>query len=178
MTTMNSRRRSNSTTQKVELQPMLTGLPSLPPPEAPRFPTFQELVDLEATTTKGTGNRHLSDLFDGTLGDQTRLVEDFQKNPDKYGEECHDLLQRLGSGNLSTDQLSPHDRRLLNLATLDYHQAVHPKKKPPEAGKAKGATSKGKPAQRTARFNKVQTEKPRPGIDVPVTELPAYWWLQ
>jgi hypothetical protein len=153
-------------------------LPEVPPLEAPQFPTFQELVDLEATTTRETGSRRLSDLFDGTLGDQTRLVEDFQRNPEKYGEECHGLLRRLESGSSSVDHLSPEDRRLLNLATFDFHQTAPPKK-PATTPKKSPVSMQAKPRQRTGRFNKVrvETQKPRPGIDVPVTELPVYWWL-
>ena len=177
MTTKKHRRGKSSTTQQQESHPELTKLPELQPQEAPRFPTFQELVDLDATTSKETESRRLSDLFDGTLGDQTRLVDDFQRHQEKYGEECHDLLQRLASGNLSVEQLSQNDRRLLNLATFDFHQAAPPKKAP--TIKKPGTSMQAKPRRRTGLFNKarVQTQKPRPGIDVPVTELPAYWWL-
>jgi hypothetical protein len=177
MTTKKRRKERSSTTQQTTSQPGLTSLPEVPPLEAPQFPTFQELVDLDATSMKATGNRPLSDLFDGTLGDQTRLVEDFQRHPEKYGEESHDLLQRLASGSSSVDHLSPTDRRLLNLATFDFHQAVPPKK--PPTPKKSTTSMQNKPLQRTGRFNKpkVKIQKPRPGVDVPVTELPVYWWL-
>lgn len=177
MTTKKRRNAKSSTTQQHESHPELTSLPDLPPPEPPRFPTFQELVDLDATTTKETGNRRLSDLFDGTLGDPIRLIEDFQRHPEKYGEECQDLLQRLESGASSIEQLSPNDRRLLNLATFDFHQTVPPKKE--TTAKKPGTSMQAKPRRRTGLFDrqKAQTQKPRPGIDVPVTELPAYWWL-
>lgn len=177
MTTTNRHRKRSSVTRQQESQPELRKLPELQPPEAPRFPTFQELVDLDATTSMETGRRRLSDLFDGTLGDQTRLVEDFQRSPEKYGEECQELLQRLASGKSSVDQLNDHDRRLLNLATFDYHQTPPPKKTP--TIKKPGVSMEAKPRRRTGLFNKerAQTQKPRPGIDVPVTELPAYWWL-
>jgi len=177
MITKKRRKEKSSTTQQQELHPELKRLPELQPQGAPRFPTFQELVDLDAMTSRETGNHRLSDLFDGTLGDQTRLIEDFQKYPEKYGEECHDLLQRLASGNLSVEQLSQNDRRLLNLATLDFHQAAPPKK--PPTIKKPGTSMQSKPRRRTGLFNKAraQAQKPRPGIDVPVTELPAYWWL-
>ena len=174
MKTRASTRRSTSR-ENVPV-PGLTCLPEIQPPIFPEFPTFQELVKQHEESSSETVSRRLSDLFDGTLGDQTRLVEDFQKYPEKYGEECRELLQRLESGSASVKHLNPNDRRLLNLATLDYHQSVPPKKSPtPENSTAK----ESRPVQRVQRVKrqKPPIERPRPGLDVPVTELPVYWWL-
>jgi len=173
MTTKTRSSTRRSTFQENVPVPGLTCLPEIQPPIFPEFPTFQELVKQHGESSSETVNRRLSDLFDGTLGDQTRLVEDFQSCPEKYGEECRELLQRLASGSASVKHLNPNDRRLLNLATLDYHQSVPPKKSPTPKNSAAQET---RPAQRVKR-QRPPTERPRPGLDVPVTELPVYWWL-
>lgn len=155
----------------------LTSLPPLTAPSPPVFPTFTELVEMDlqeqAAPTKA---RRLSDLFD-LLKDQNLLLSDYQRYPEKYGEEVHELLGQLMQGSKSAERLTPSDRRLLNIATFDYFQSVPPKKPKPVTNGSRKApvVAEAKP---TKAWLKADNEKPRPGADVPVTELPAYWWLQ
>lgn len=151
----------------------LTSLPPLKAPPPPCFPTFSELVELDKQEQEQP-RRRLADLFDGVLGDQTLLVSDYQKYPEKYGEEVRGLLEQLMQGSKSAEHLTTSDRRLLNLATFDYFQTPPLKKEPPVTH----GSNKAKPRAQAPRKVAPQREKPRPGIDVPVTELPAYWWLQ
>lgn len=153
----------------------LTSLPPLTPPSPPRFLTFSEMVELDAQQQQEQPKtRRLTDLFDGVLGDQTLLVSDYQRHPEKYGEEVRGLLEHLMQGSRSVEHLTTSERRLLNLATFDYFQAVPPKKEPPVTH----GSNKAKPRAQVPHKTASKKEKPRPGLDVPVTELPAYWWLQ
>lgn len=166
---------TNSTAQSLERLP---SIPNLLPPEPPQFPSFKELVELDrAEQLQPQKTRRLSDLFDGTLGDPTLLVADFQRHPEKYGEESQEFLGQLASGTKSIKHLTSHERHLLNLATFDYYQTPTPK---PKVTTAQRAATKltGKPTRRKRIRRKVQKPKPRPGVDVPVTELPVYWWMQ
>lgn len=158
--------------------PSMPSISPLLPLEPPQFPSFKELVELDKDEQlQPQKRRRILDLFDGTLGDPTPLVDDFQRHPEKYGTESHELLGQLASGTKSIEHLNDHERRILNLATFDYHQTLPPKK---ATDPIKKVTAKmtGTPTRRQRIRRKVQKPKPRPGIDVPATELPAYWWLQ
>jgi hypothetical protein len=157
----------STTTSLTSLQPLVA-----PPP--PCFPTFSELVEQDSQEQGKPKTRRLADLFDGVLGDQTLLVSDYQRHPEKYGEEVRGLLEQLMQGSKSAEHLTTSERRLLNLATFDYFQAAPLKKEPPVTH----GSNKAKPRTQAPRKAAPKREKPRPGIDVPVTELPAYWWLQ
>lgn len=163
----------NTKTQSEELQSSTSSLPSLKPlaaPTPPNFPTFAELVEEDRKAQLSPQRKKETDLFDGILGDLTLLVSDYQRHPEKYGIETHDLLEQLMHGSKSIEHLTTHERRLLNLATFDYYQAVPPKKD-------KQKPTRAAPQRRSSAHVKAKSEKPRPGIDVPETELPAYWWL-
>lgn len=176
-----------STKKSSQLTPSeITALPSLPviePPSPPLFPTFQQLVDQERESLLTTPGRpkKLNDLFDGMLGDLAPLLADFQEHPEKYGEEVHELLGQLTLGSKSLEQLSESERRLLNLATFDFYQAV-PKKAPEPLVKEAEAELDGdideaSDEEARAKTDAEKTEAPIPGVDVPETELPPYWWL-
>lgn len=172
---MITKKRSSATRPTAPKLEGLPNIPSLQSPEPPTFPSFKELVELDRMEQlQPQQSRRLLDLFDGTLGDPTPLVEDFRAHPEKYGNESHEFLEQLASGTKSVKHLSTNERRLLNLATFDYHQALPPKKPSPIQRAAAAASPKGQVKQRVRR---AQKPKPRPGIDVPVTELPAYWWM-
>ena len=167
-------------------QSEITGLPFLPalePPSPPAFPTFQQLAEADRASPPPTSSvKKLNDLFDGILGTLDPLLADFQASPEKYGEETHELLGQLILGTKSLEQLSPNERRLLNLATFDYYQTPKPK---PSATLVKEAAG-NEDEELTDEFDEEAEERaaenekgrgPIPGVDVPVTELPAYWWL-
>lgn len=163
---------TNVRSQKKPSDDMELPFPKPPePPSAARFPSWEEVVQMDREQATAPPRRRLLDLFDGILGDLTPLLADYSRHPEKYGAETHDLLERLRSGSISLEQLSTSERRLLNLATYDFAQATPPKKQ--KQSQAARAASKGE-----TRAAKKKEPGPRPGIDVPVTELPAYWWLQ
>lgn len=167
-----------------------TALPSLPkiePLSPPTFPTFQQLVEADRVSLQSTSSvpKKLNDLFDGILGTLEPLLADFQESPEKYGEETHELLGQLTLGSKSLEQLSPNERRLLNLATFDFYQAPKPKPPEPLVKEAEAEDEEDEDPideldeeaeeRRAAKNDKGRG--PTPGLDVPVTELPAYWWL-
>ena len=150
----------------------LRSLPPLEPPSPPHFPTLEEVVQL-AAEEKPPQRQRLLGLFDGLLGDPIHMLEDFSRHPEKYGSESHELLGQLLSGSTSLKQLSDAERRILDLATFDYLQNPQPKTKQAQALKPPSSSVKTpKELQK-----ELERQKPRPGVDVPVTELPAYWWL-
>lgn len=180
-------------TKKSSPQKLPTGmeplsLPVIEPPSPLRFPTFKELVESDAnqSQTLVTPPRRMNDLFDGILGTLDPLLADYQANPTKYGEETHPLLERLTHGMNSLERLTESERRLLNLATLDFYSATKPKVEEPRRPALElpkdGAEIDGEGAEdeyeKTAHQDAKKPEAPVPGVDVPATELPAYWWLQ
>jgi hypothetical protein len=165
----------------------ITALPSLPeiaPLSPPTFPTFQQLVEADRESLSAPApTRVLNDLFDGILGTLEPLLADFQEHPEKYSQETHELLGQLTHGSKSLEQLTAHERRLLNLATLDFYSATPPKKPEPIVKQAEAepeedeATDELDEEAEERRASKDKGRGPIPGVDVPVTELPAYWWL-
>lgn len=160
----------------VKLDPIL-------PPDPPRFPTFSELVELDASTPIEMTRRGSTDLFDGFLGDVTPLLSDFQENPERYGEETHALLEQLMSGNTSIERLSATEKRLLSLATYDFFQSKPVKNREKQASKKQASAKPGRVykaktlnqlRRESNKSNKLGSERRR---SVPETELPAYWWL-
>lgn len=153
----------------------LVSLPKIEPLSPLRFPTFAELVEEDrAKQETSSVSRKLNGLFDGMLGDVTPLLADYQEHPEKYGKETHNLLEQLMSGSTSVAQLTTTERRLLNLATFDFFQQTpsKPKERQTAAPPARGAGRAARKVRESKRPG------PRPGIDVPETELPAYWWLR
>lgn len=149
----------------------LTSVPPIEPLKPLSFPTFAQLVEEDAQSqSQGPKSKKIQGLFDGMLGDLGRLLLDFQESPEKYGAEVQPLLEQLMSGSTSVERLSTSERRLLDLATYDFFQPKPQKKETPRV--APKTTE-----EQTYRREKAETPRPRPGIDVPVTELPAYWWL-
>jgi len=146
--------------------PFLEPLEPLAPLSPLTFPRFEDLVaeDLKKQTTQ---TRKETDLFSGYLGDPAVLLEDFQLHPEKYGVETHELMGQLMQGSKSVEHLNPSDRRLLNLATVDYYQAAPAK----PAEKKRQFTKSAGAQQRPSRIR-----KPRPQRTARA-ELPDFWWL-
>lgn len=139
---------------KMEASPTFPGLPA--------FPTFEQLVQESQTPEQ----KRSPGLFESLLNNPAVLYEDFLKNPEKYDPALEKLLMELATGNKKLKGLSPEETTLLDRSTLDYAQATP---KPPARPSV--------PRPSIAESGAPKEEKPRPGIDVPVTELPAYWWV-
>ena len=147
--------------------PFLEPLKPLEPLSPPTFPRFTDLVEEDAMRqTQPTKTRAPTDLFSGFLGNHLPLIEDFQRHPEKYGTETHELLELLMHGSRSVEQLNANERRLLNLATLDYYQSTP--KKPAEK-----RTTLSKTATTKSRVPRIR--KPRPQRTARA-ELPSFWW--
>lgn len=167
----------------------LLSLPKLEPPSPLRFPTFQELLEEELANQppiSPTPSPPKNDLFAGMLGTLDPLLADYQASPEKYDASAAELLEQLTHGSKSLEQLSTTERQLLNLATLDFFSTPKPKVEEPWPLSAEPAEEEADPRDEEdqdeedarASADTKKPEAPVPGVDVPVTELPAYWWLQ
>lgn len=164
---MTTKKPSSKVSSPVTNLPFLEPLAPLVPPSPPTFPRFEDLVEEDAKNQmKPPTKRAPTDLFSGFLGNHIPLIEDYQKHPEKYGVETHELLELLMQGSRSVERLDANERRLLNLATLDYYQSAPAKRE----GKNKTLSKTAAPKSRVSRIR-----KPRPQRPVRA-ELPAFWW--
>lgn len=137
-------------------------------PHFPRFremvhPTTFELAEPIAETKRPQG------LFAGLLSGHTEvLFEDATAHPEKYDASVVPLLTAILQGERKQGELTEQELHLLDKATLDFATYVPP-----------APTKKAPVAVVRKRLAVVEAEEepPTPGIDVPVTDLPAYWWL-
>ena len=118
------------------------------------FPTVSELAAQEVSPDTGRKLTHLYELLGPEKSHLEPLMDDYQRDPAKYGPETHGVLERLLRGVPIAD-LTDEDRRFLSLATLDFLQ--------PKRSQTTQAV------QKTA-----QVKKPRE-VSYP-TELPDFWW--
>lgn len=138
------------------------------------FPKFHELVNPKtfevARETGPAVSSQPQGLFNGLLRDDfTVLYQDATENPGKYDEQTLGLLMQLVQGATKVRELTESERRLLDKATIDFASYVPPKPPP----------RKEPPAPTRASSDKTPVSAPPiPGIDVPETDTPAYWWLQ
>lgn len=167
----------------------LLSLPKIEPLSPLRFPTFQELLEKELESLSQisrTPSKPTNDLFAGMLGTLEPLLDDYQAHPEKYDSIAGALLEQLIHGMKSLEQLTTTERQLLNLATLDFFSPVKPKAEPPRLQPAESTEEEADPdydeeqdeEEKRASADAKKPEAPVPGVDIPVTELPAYWWLQ
>ena len=148
---------------------------NLPPLTAYQFPKFDSIVDpktfellvphevAEAPRPQG--------LFEALLKDHVEiLASDAIEEPEKYNPQVISILREMLDGKKSSKSLTASERRLLDQATLDFatYTAPKPVVQPPR---------KELPA-RVKQEESSEEGTPVPGIDVPITEAPAYWWLK
>lgn len=149
-------------------------LTSLPRVEAYRFPKLFDLVhpktfelSNEETGSSSDPQRNVG-LFEGLLRNQYEvLAQDAEDSPEKYDPKVLVLLREILEQKKSVKSLSDVDRALLDRATLDFATFIPPKKK-----------ETAPPPPTRPRVREVVSEDPIPGVDVPVTDVPAYWWLK
>jgi hypothetical protein len=140
---------------------------SIQPPSPPQFPAFMQLVELDREQAQAPPARS-SGLFEGLLGGRPEaLYEDAMANPDKYSPEAQLLLADIVAGKVDPRLLSDEQRRLLDLATIDFATA-----------KPKAPRRSPKAAPRPAAPPAAPLERPTPGVDVPGEVPEPYWWLK
>lgn len=167
---------STKSSELLNLQPQLE-LPFLKPLSSPSFQKFPTLYEL-ANETQQTQRPREVGLFEGLLGNPAVLYEDVLKSPGKYDERVSQVLAELTSGSKNLSALSTEERGLLDQAVLDYSQVSRKPVTPTPRASVSSSTSKEKAPTRARKSRRTKAEEPRPGIDVPVTELPAFWWLR
>lgn len=153
---------SNDSSQLEGLAP----LPSLVPPS---FPKFRELVNHSTfeVAPEAVPEARPQGLFHGLLRDNYEaLHRDAADNPDKYTGEARELLLQLVQKSKDVRKLTSAERSLLNRATLDFASYVSPR-----------TVQKAPPAPARKKAERPVPPPPRPGVDVPETDMPAYWWL-
>lgn len=99
------------------------------------------------------------------------LATDALEGPEKYNAQAVVLLNEMLDGKKSTKSLTDEERRLLDQATLDFATYTPPKQAAPLPARAL-------PARVARESEGTEDAEPTPGVDVPVTEAPAYWWLR
>lgn len=109
-------------------------------------------------------------LFETLLGsDVGALHQDAVAHPEKYDPRAAQLIEQLVAGARKMDGLEEAERRLLDHATIDFSSYVKPTTIPTR-------TATAPQMQKTAE-HEGEDASPVPGVDVPETNTPAYWWL-
>ncbi len=137
-------------------------LPTLESEPFQPFPTLLELAKEELSSVKSPPSS--KGLFEELLGSPEVLHQSATERPELYNEATRKLLIELVERRKKLPELSPEEKKLLNEATVEFAQA-------PRARPAPQRTTA------TAPVEAVAVARPRMGEDIPVTEMPAFWWL-
>ena len=144
---------------------LLTNLLPLPAPAAPSFPTFQQVVESDATPPSPPKR---SGLFSALLGDPRVLWHDLLERPKHYEEGVSELIQSLVHGHKKLDGLSPAEQTLLDRATLDFSQPHRPAPQPVPVPPP--------PRRQSPKTTEVEYHEP---VSSPFGDgLDPYWWLK
>ena len=180
---------TKSFAQRISLPGMVAPFPKRPenitPPQFPTFPSFPSLEDLakqERTRqeTKTTSERSSVGLFDGILRDQTVMIDDWMRHPEKYSPEAQELLRRLAHGTTSPELLSGPEKTILDLAVLDF-MAPPPQPKPPLQTQKKAPAKTEEELLAEFEGEGAGEDEKGPAANAPPSldaeGLPPYWWL-
>jgi hypothetical protein len=140
------------------------------------FPKWDEIVDpktFEVLIPHEMGEApEPQGLFSALLKDHVEiLATDALEGPDKYNPQAVELLNEMLDGKKSTKSLTDTERKILDQATLDFASYTPPKQVPTQPVRAL-------PVRAVKAREDTEDADPTPGVDVPVTEAPAYWWLK
>lgn len=149
-------------------------------PDLPmRVPTVRELAAhlageeehpmLSVTSTARTGE---VSLLQGLMGGAVdALLDDYARDPKRYSAEVGQLLAAYGAR--PPGELTPEERRLLDMAVLEF--AAAPRPVAPEPMRPKPRPAKLKPPPREVE----SIERGRPEKDAaPGVEPELYWWMK
>lgn len=143
----------------ISLQPLL-------PLQAPRFPTFAELVEQDRMSSTSQPSKR-EGLFSALISDPRVLLADLLDSPDKYEPGLADLVQDLVSGQKNLQSLTPMESELLDRSVIDF---TRPKiTKPAELPRP--VVPKRAPEPEADTLEAAETPLP-PGM------ADAYWWLR
>lgn len=107
-------------------------------------------------------------LFQSIMGGRLEvLLDDAQRNPDRYSAQELELLEQLASGQAKLQELSSGDRRVLDQAAISFTAF-----KPP---RAPAAAPKPPPKPKVPELLQ-QTQEELPDLEHGL-DLPPYWWL-
>lgn len=139
----------------------------------PRFPKLDDLVDPKtfrlSTPEDPSPPTRPQGLFEVVLQNHIDiLAADAEESGEKYNPQALPLIRDVAEGKKTLQSLSEPERTLLDQATLDFATYVPPKQEQPRPVLKPRVESA--PAEEDA--------DPTPGVDVPITEARAYWWVR
>lgn len=146
----------------------LPGLDLIQPPAPPTFPSFIDLVRMETNGASTPPTK--KGLFEVLVGQAEPLYQATLEHPDKFSEEAKRLLHELMVGTKTLKGLTPAERQVLDLATIDFASHSH------RASNVKPPMTPRTPPKRAPVD--AAPEGPVQGVDVPPGEQEAYWWLK
>lgn len=156
-------------------------LPEVTAPIAfPHFPSIEEILAHENKTqshplvqmTETAPPSKPTSLLDGLLGgDAGAVIQDAEKNPERYDEVTRAFLTELGAGQHNIKALPQRESELLSRAVYDF-AAFRPSKTSPLAPKV---PPKKKPALLREEGGLADARAMQ--MDIPDDPLPPYWWL-
>jgi len=107
------------------LEPL--SFPKLLKPQAPIFPTFNELVSQPVLSEKPQQRGIFSDL----VRDPAYLYQEYLDRPEDFDEGTADLLMKLVSRQKKVEELTPDEMKKLDEATIELAQhSPKPEKQP------------------------------------------------
>jgi len=149
---------------------VLISLVPLLPLQAPKFPSFAELVDQDLLQQQKNGLPKTEGLFSAMLGDPRLLLLDLLDAPEKYEEGVSSLVQELVSGQKNLQSLDVHEQALLDRAVLDF---TRPKQIKPVEPPAKPRVPKHSQEEEAGTLEHAYEDTP-----LPPGMADAYWWLK
>jgi hypothetical protein len=149
--------------------PAAPSLLDVPNPNAPSLPASVALVELG---TEEQPQRERG-LFETLLGSPEALYQDAVEHPEKYSAETIALLRALVSGTKKQSELTPEERRMLDLGTIDFATA-------PAKPKRRRAPERARPVLEleAGGASRGRGGAPEPGVDVPREAVAPYWWMK
>lgn len=99
------------------------------------------------------------------LGAVEPLFVDARDFPEKYSDASLELLDALQSGQKTKEALTTEERKILDLAAMDFASAVPKKTQPPK-----------KPLVVEEDDDEDEPEKEKEASS-PEADLPSFWWV-
>jgi hypothetical protein len=160
-----------SSTSSASTKPTPISSLFLSPPEPPKFPTLEELVEQDRRISTPSVRRG---LFQELLqGRPEEMYVDSLEHPEKYSDELRTLLTEMVS---TRKRPSPEESLMLDAGVLDFMAKPKPKEvpKPPPAKKKVESMDFKSPDFAGADY--FESPGPDPALSVGGGVKP-FWWL-